>query len=236
METVRIGVIEVAETNVRLLVAASQGSTVVPLREERATVEGPADLERVNAYSRVARDFGVSFLQVLVTGAAATTRDRVRALADASGAPVRVLSPEDEATLIWQGAVVTARWLPETVAVCNVAPHSTTVVVGTMSGGPVWLRSLEIGAADVTERFLREDQPSGRAKAAARAELARHFDGFVAPLPKAALATPLDMETFAGGVLILAQTQRRLGVPFRVAEGGLREGAALALLHEVAAA
>jgi exopolyphosphatase/guanosine-5'-triphosphate,3'-diphosphate pyrophosphatase len=36
--------------------------------------------------------------------------------------------------------------------------------------------------------------------------------------------------TLAAGAVVLAEIQRRLGVPFEVARGGLREGAALALL------
>jgi exopolyphosphatase/guanosine-5'-triphosphate,3'-diphosphate pyrophosphatase len=42
--------------------------------------------------------------------------------------------------------------------------------------------------------------------------------------------------TLLAGTTILAGVQRLLGIPFEVAQGGLREGAALALLDEVAAA
>lgn len=42
--------------------------------------------------------------------------------------------------------------------------------------------------------------------------------------------------TLAAGALILGEAQRRLGLPLEVARGGLREGAALALLAERAAA
>ena len=38
------------------------------------------------------------------------------------------------------------------------------------------------------------------------------------------------------GALILSETQRRLGVPFEVARGGLREGAAFTALAALAAA
>jgi exopolyphosphatase / guanosine-5'-triphosphate,3'-diphosphate pyrophosphatase len=47
---------------------------------------------------------------------------------------------------------------------------------------------------------------------------------------------PERARTLAGGALILAEAQRRLGMPLEVARGGLREGAALALLSERAAA
>jgi exopolyphosphatase/pppGpp-phosphohydrolase len=42
--------------------------------------------------------------------------------------------------------------------------------------------------------------------------------------------------TLAAGTLILAETQRRLGVELEVARAGLREGAVLALAREAAAA
>jgi exopolyphosphatase / guanosine-5'-triphosphate,3'-diphosphate pyrophosphatase len=47
---------------------------------------------------------------------------------------------------------------------------------------------------------------------------------------------PERARTLPAGVLILAGAQRRLGLPFEVARGGVREGAALALLAERAAA
>jgi exopolyphosphatase/guanosine-5'-triphosphate,3'-diphosphate pyrophosphatase len=47
---------------------------------------------------------------------------------------------------------------------------------------------------------------------------------------------PLRAQTLLAGALILAEAQRRLGVPLEVARGGLREGAASTLLTELAAA
>jgi exopolyphosphatase/guanosine-5'-triphosphate,3'-diphosphate pyrophosphatase len=47
---------------------------------------------------------------------------------------------------------------------------------------------------------------------------------------------PQRAETMLAGVLILTEVQRRLGVPFRLGSGGVREGAAFELLAERAAA
>jgi exopolyphosphatase/guanosine-5'-triphosphate,3'-diphosphate pyrophosphatase len=47
---------------------------------------------------------------------------------------------------------------------------------------------------------------------------------------------PERARTLPAGALILAEAQLRLGLPFEVARGGVREGAALALLAERAAA
>jgi hypothetical protein len=230
MKRVSVGVIEVTGGSVRLLVGETSGPTLVRLREERALLSPEDQRERariVNAHARVAREFGVGFLEVVLADAAGLqVRELVPALRAASGAPVRVLAPEEEAELVWAGAVAPAGALPETVAVCDVRARSTIVVVGTLWSGPVWMRTLEVGSADLV----------GRPAAEARAALASHFEAFLAPLPKAALATPLEGGTAAGALVILAEARRRLGVPFRVAEGGLREGAALALVRGLAAA
>jgi len=47
---------------------------------------------------------------------------------------------------------------------------------------------------------------------------------------------PVRAQTLLAGALILAAVQARIGVPFEVARGGLREGAVLALLAETVAA
>jgi exopolyphosphatase/guanosine-5'-triphosphate,3'-diphosphate pyrophosphatase len=59
--------------------------------------------------------------------------------------------------------------------------------------------------------------------------------------PAARIAATFELDllrarTLAAGAIVLAEAQRRLAVPFQVARGGLREGAALDLLAEAAAA
>jgi exopolyphosphatase/pppGpp-phosphohydrolase len=47
---------------------------------------------------------------------------------------------------------------------------------------------------------------------------------------------PQRAATMLAGALIFAEAQRRLGLPLELARGGVREGAALALFRESAAA
>ena len=47
---------------------------------------------------------------------------------------------------------------------------------------------------------------------------------------------PQRAATLLAGTILLAEAQRRLGLPLGVAEGGLREGSALALFRESVAA
>ena len=238
----RIGVIEVDADSVRLLVAApsARSEPLVRLREERALLDAEDHARRasiVHAHARVAREFGIASLHVLVTDVGhASAPELVRELEEAAATSVRVLDASDGARLAWAGAVDGATSLPETVAVCDVRARSTTVVVGTVASGPVWARAVPVGAAELTQTFSLSGGETERRLADARATVERAFDGFAAPLPKAALATPLEARTAHGGRLVLAEAERRLGVPFRVADGGLREGAALALVRELAAA
>jgi exopolyphosphatase / guanosine-5'-triphosphate,3'-diphosphate pyrophosphatase len=69
---------------------------------------------------------------------------------------------------------------------------------------------------------------------------ARHLEAVLRELAKRPSAdlvrryglAPQRARTLAAGTIILAETQRRLGLPLEIARGGLREGAALALLEE----
>ena len=290
-----VGIVDVGSNTVRLLVAQVRGGELVALREERAHLFLGEDVERdgrlsgerireaarrAGGYAASARALGARAVDVIVTapGRQSANGDKlVKGLRKATGAPVRVLSADEEGRLAFAGAVAGARWLPGSVAVCDVGGGSAEAVVGTVEGGPAWSRSFDIGAVRLTQRFLHDDPPGRRALAAARDEVERHLEAFTPPLPQSALATggtarslrkligwELDGEEFdaalrilgkrssakvaktfglhehrarslGAGVVILSCLQARLGVPLEVSRAGLREGAALALLDELAA-
>jgi exopolyphosphatase/guanosine-5'-triphosphate,3'-diphosphate pyrophosphatase len=292
---VTVAVVDVGSNTVRLLVARREGSELVPLDEGREHLFLGEDVERdgrlssarideaaecVAGFVHSARVLNASAVEVIVTAPGrqgANGDELVRALVAAGGAPVRVLSADEEGELAFAGAVDAAEGRPGSVAVVDVGGGSTEVVVGTTEGGPAWSRSLDIGAVRLTARFLADDPPGKRALAAARDDVEAHLDGFAPPLPQAALAAggtarglrklvgkELDAEgieaalailvkrpsaktaktfglherrarTLAAGAVILAALQERLGVPLQVSRAGLREGAALALLDELAA-
>jgi exopolyphosphatase / guanosine-5'-triphosphate,3'-diphosphate pyrophosphatase len=292
----RVAVIDVGSNTVRLLVAAAADGGIEPLHEEREHLllgeeverSGRLSVEKVaeavacaRGYARVARDAGAARLEVVVTAPGRQSRnadDLLRRLAGATGAGVRLLTPEEEGRLAFAGAVAGAVNPPDSVAVCDVGGGSTEVVVGTPADGPVWIRGLDIGCVRLTERLLGKDPPGKKAFAAASDEVERHLEGFVSPLPRGAYATggtaravrklvgntlgPGELETALGivakrpsqrtakafnihprrartlvaGVLLLAAIQRRLAVPLEVSRAGLREGVALDLLAEAAAA
>src|SRR5204862_6143361 len=119
---------------------------------------------------------------------AANGGELVRALSAATGARVTVLSSEAEGELGWLGAVVAAHELPESIGVCDVGGGSVQLVVGTLSAGPAWSRSVDIGSLRLTRRTLHDDPPTGRQIAAAADEVARAFADTAPPLPQIALA------------------------------------------------
>lgn len=291
----KVGIVDVGSNTVRLLVARREGASLVSIREEREHLFLGEDVERdgrlsteriaetarcVGGYARIARGAGVGAIDVIVTAPGRQSEngaELVRELNAAAGAPVRILSADEEGRLAFLGAVAAFPFLPDSVAVCDVGGGSAEAVVGTAEGGPAWARSLDIGAVRLTERFLGGDPPGKRALTAARDEVERHLEGFAPPLPRAALATGgtaralrklvgKELEqgelaaalrilgkrpsskvaktfglhehrarTLAAGTVILSGLQARLGVPMEVSRAGLREGAALVVLDELAA-
>jgi exopolyphosphatase/guanosine-5'-triphosphate,3'-diphosphate pyrophosphatase len=291
-----VGVIDVGSNSVRLLLATFRGRRLVPLTEERVRLGLGEDVERLGAVSRVklakaahavgeyaklSRAHGVDRLEVVVTAPgrqSANAAELVRALASAAVASVRVLSAEDEGRFAYEGAAAGLSGLPRTLAVCDVGGGSTEIVTGVRTGGPVWLRSFDVGAVRLTRRLLASDPPSEKALERVRVEIEDVLAGVVPPLCERALAaggTPRALRRVVGetlgpeqlnealravsarsaravasefgidqrrsrllpaGILILAAIQRRLVVPLEVSSSGLREGVALALLAEAAAA
>ena len=289
-----VAVVDVGSNTVRLLVARRDGSGLLPLDEGREHLFLGEDVERdgrlssarieeaaecVAGFVHTARGLNASAVEVIVTAPGrqgANGDELVRALVAAGGAPVRVLSADEEGELAFAGAV-SAAGPAGSVAVVDVGGGSTEAVVGTTEGGPAWSKSLDIGAVRLTARFLTDDPPGKAALAAAKDEVERHLEGFAPPLPQSALATggtaralrklvgkelgagefdaalrilgkrpavktaktfglhERRARTLAAGVIVLAALHERLGVPLQVSRAGLREGAALALLAELAA-
>ncbi len=292
----RIAVLDVGSNTVRLLVADRNERGLVAVHEakehlglgEEVERDGVISTERlaraavcVRRFARDAREFNAVALEVIVTAPgrqSANADDLVAVLAAAAGAAVRVLSPEEEGRLAYDGALAALENPPATVAVCDIGGGSSEIAVGTPDAGPAWLVSLDVGSLRLAHRFLTEDPPGRKALAALRADVAASLDGLTPPMPKAALAAggaaralakvvgpelgeeelaeaerllakrpaaevvkryrihPARARTLPAGAVILSEVQRLLGVPLGVSRTGLREGAALALLSEAAAA
>jgi exopolyphosphatase / guanosine-5'-triphosphate,3'-diphosphate pyrophosphatase len=296
MWPMRVAVLDVGSNTVRLLVADRNERGLVAVHEakehlglgEEVERDGVISTERlaraavcVRRFARDAREFNAVALEVIVTAPgrqSANAADLVAVLAAAAGAPVRVVSPEEEGRLAYEGALAALENPPRTVAVCDIGGGSSEIAVGTPDAGPAWLVSLDVGSLRLAHRFLTEDPPGRKALAALRADVAASLEGLTPPMPMAALAAggaaralgkvvgpelgeeelaeaerrlakrpaaeivkryrihPARARTLPAGAVILSEVQRLLGVPLGVSRTGLREGAALALLAEAAAA
>jgi exopolyphosphatase / guanosine-5'-triphosphate,3'-diphosphate pyrophosphatase len=203
---VRVGIVDVGANTVRLLVATRDGDSLIAVREERVQLGLGEQIEKTGRISeekleetaatvatrvRRARKLRCTAVEVLVTSPgrqAANGSDLVSRLLDATGAPTRVLSAQEEGELAWRGAVSTARELASSVAVCDVGGGSAQIAVGTLAQGPAWVRSIDIGSLRLTRRAFREDPPSRADLERAHEVIEKAFREITPPLPRAALA------------------------------------------------
>ena len=202
-----VAVIDVGSHTVRMLVAYRNEGVLHAIREAKATLSLGAEVEchgRItdakleetaecaSEFARAARQVGAARIETLVTAPgrqAANGADLAEILAYATGTVVRVLSPDEEGELAFRGAVHASDLDAESVAVVDVGGGSTEVAVGTVDGGPAWVRSFDIGAVRLTGRALPSDPPSAEAVAHAFARAEEDLSLLTPPLPQAALAT-----------------------------------------------
>jgi exopolyphosphatase / guanosine-5'-triphosphate,3'-diphosphate pyrophosphatase len=200
-----VAVVDVGSNTIRLLVAArSRAGLTCVARGKRAVGLG-ADLEHfgavsaaklgeaaecVGAFAAEARAAGAVSLEIVVAspGRQAQNGDQlVRMLSRAAGAPVRVLTRDEEARLAFEGALLAAR--PSgAIAVCDIGGGSTQFAVGTASGGPAWLRSVDLGSLRLSARIPCGNPPAKAEIAALRAEARAALARVTPPLPGEAIA------------------------------------------------
>jgi len=233
---VRVGIVDVGANTLRLLVAARENGRLVALREQRVQLGLGEEIERsgalgeeklaeaaavARAHVRRARKLGCDRIDVLVTSPgrqARNGRELASVLREATGVATKVLRPEEEGELAWHGAVATAEYTPDSIAVCDIGGGSTQLVVGTVSNGPAWVRSVDLGSLRLTRRTLATAPPTQSHLDAARAQVDASFVGLAPPLARMAIATggtaralrrivgaTLEPETLAGAARKLAK-------------------------------
>ena len=192
----RIGVIDVGSNTTRLLVASPATDGLVPLESEKVRLALGEEIERHGAVSAVhvaaavkavrdmagtARRERVASLDVFLTAPgrqAGNAHELVTALSRAAGVQARVLTKEEEGTLAYRGAILTAAIsLPSRVAVCDIGGASTEVAVGSPAGEPDWIESVDLGSVRLA---ARTGNPHTEAEEA--------FAGLIPPGVEAALA------------------------------------------------
>jgi exopolyphosphatase / guanosine-5'-triphosphate,3'-diphosphate pyrophosphatase len=205
---VRVGIVDVGSNTARLLVADVLPGRDVRTVEARKTYLGLgaeiADTGTLSAptveaaatacrrFAKRALSLGAVRAEVVVTapgrqGAAAAAL--VGAIRDRTGLPVRTLSADDEGRLAFDGAVARCSDdVPEVIGVVDVGGGSTELVVGTLLGGPGWVRSVDLGSLRLTRLALRDDPPGRRRVTWARATVQEALADMQPLRPDVALA------------------------------------------------
>ena len=288
----RVGILDVGSSTARLLVADVRAGRIEPVASEREYLGLGAEIAETGSlrrktlartavvcswFAEEARELDVDRAQVIVTAPGRQDRAAgtlVATIREATRLPVRVLVPEAEARLAFDGALALLDDPAPRIAVVDVCGGSTELAVGCPRAGVDWVSSVDLGSLRLTRRALTGDPPSKRAIADARAATAAAFREICPPKPDLALATGgsaravarlvgrifdadgaeaavvmlsgrrsakvardagIDLDrapTVLAGALLLAEASRALGRPLKLATGGLREGAVLALARE----
>jgi len=177
----------------------------------------------VGTQVRLARELGAAELRTVATAAIRTARngaDLVRALEEATGVPVCVLTGEEEARLAFVGATKTlGHPVAGDVAVVDVGGGSSELALGSVAGGVHWSSSFRVGSGFLAEHYLRSDPPSVEELHAVREHVAGVFEGLEPPPCDLAVAVggsatslrrlvgaELAHETLERGVRVLAST------------------------------
>lgn len=239
MATARCGCIDIGSNTTRLLVAEAGEGALTEVAAERVFTRIGADrdadgripaatIERVAevaaGQARRAREHGADEVVVVATAAIRDAPNRgelVGAVERALGAPLRVLSGEEEARLAFLGATRALGALGETsgpvalgdVAVVDVGGGSTELAVGAADGEVAWWSSLPVGSSVLARAHLVSDPPSAAELDAARAQAAEAFDGIDPPSAGGALAvggTATSLHRLVGPELNAATLARGL--------------------------
>jgi exopolyphosphatase / guanosine-5'-triphosphate,3'-diphosphate pyrophosphatase len=202
---VNVAVVDVGSNTIRLLVAAQgPGGLDVVARGKRAVGLG-ADIECsgavsaarlaeaaecVGVFAAEARKAGAAVLDIVAASPgrqAVNAGQLVHTLSRAAGVPVRVLTRDEEARLAFDGALYSAD-PPGAVAVCDVGGGSTQIAVGTASGGPAWVRSVDLGSLRLSSRRPCSNPPSQDEIEGLGVEARAEFMHLTPPLPADAIA------------------------------------------------
>jgi exopolyphosphatase / guanosine-5'-triphosphate,3'-diphosphate pyrophosphatase len=218
--TTRLLVAERDGGRLREVVAVRRFLRLVPDEGGAISAEAVAELAAiVAAHARVARQHGVSTVQVVGTAAirAANNREELcAAVHSACGIHVEVLTGEQEAQLAFTGALATLASPPAgTIGVIDVGGGSCELVTGTLADGVTWWRSVPIGSGTLAAHHLRSDPPELAELAAARAEIDIALEGVEPPATELVLAVGGSATTLAsasGGELVPATIARILAV------------------------
>jgi exopolyphosphatase/guanosine-5'-triphosphate,3'-diphosphate pyrophosphatase len=219
-----VAAIDCGTNSTRLLVAGPGPETIVRLMRITRLGQG-VDLDRrlapdaigrtlavLREYREVMAAEGVTRVRMTATSAARDAANREEFFVPASqivGVRPELLSGDEEGRLSFAGATAELNPADAPWLVADIGGGSTELIAGPgPDGGPLALRSLDVGCVRISERFLTSDPPAADDVAAARRFVADLIDSVSRGQP--AFSTAVSLVGLAGTVAALAAIDQGL--------------------------
>jgi exopolyphosphatase / guanosine-5'-triphosphate,3'-diphosphate pyrophosphatase len=168
---------------------------------------------------RLAEELGAETIRAVATAAVREASNGewvAKAIAEAAGVPVDVLSDEEEGRLSFIGATKGLGHPVEgRIGVVDVGGGSTEVIIGTVSGGVEKVRSWQVGSGVLADELITSDPPSAAEIRKVRDRIDDIFAGVEVEHPEQAVAvggSATSLRRLVGAVLEYETLERGIRV------------------------
>jgi exopolyphosphatase/guanosine-5'-triphosphate,3'-diphosphate pyrophosphatase len=226
--------IDIGSNTTRVLVAEPLDGQLKKVMEQRAYTrinkaidekgaireEKVAEVAEVVATQvRLARELGAETIRAVATAAvreASNGKKAAKAVAEAAGVEVDVLSDEEEGRLSFIGATKTlGHPVSGQVGVVDIGGGSTEVILGSVQDGAQKVRSWKVGSGVLADELLASDPPSASEIRKVRDRIDDIFDGVEVDRPEQAVAvggSATSLRKLVGAVLEYETLERGIRV------------------------
>ena len=226
--------IDIGSNTTRVLVAEPMDGQLKKVMEQRAYTrigkaldgDGAITAQKVEEVCdvvatqvRLARELGAEEIRAVATAAvreAGNGEEVAKAIGDAAGVPVEILSDEEEGRLAFIGATKTlGHPVDGKVGVVDVGGGSTEVILGTLPAGVLDVRSWRVGSGALADELISSDPPSPAEIRKVRDRIDDIFDGVEIERPVQAVAvggSATSLRRLVGAVLEYETLERGIRV------------------------
>src|SRR3954452_6546437 len=175
--------------------------------------------EVVSTQVRLARELGAETIRAVATAAvreASNGEHVAKAISEAAGVQVEILSEGEEGRLSFIGATKTlGHPVSGKVGVVDVGGGSTEVILGTVPGGVETVRSWRVGSGALADELISSDPPSAAEIRKVRDRIEDIFEGVEIAQPAQAVAvggSATSLRRLVGAVLEYETLERGIRV------------------------
>ncbi len=226
--------IDIGSNTTRVLVAEPVDGQLKKVMEQRAytrinkALDGDGAIraekieevaEVVSTQVRLARELGAEEIRAVATAAVREARngdEAAKAISEAAGVPVEILSDEEEGRLSFIGATKTlGHPVAGKVGVVDVGGGSTEVILGTVPGGASQVLSWRVGSGVLADELISSDPPSAAEIRKVRDRIDDLFEGVEIERPAQAVAvggSATSLRRLVGAVLEYETLERGIRV------------------------